>query len=79
MTTSSSTKSLAKASMNGQEASSASSGYVNVESKETLGIIILGVLFFFVLLAMLRSQRRERKLLEKIAKLQASLLEKTPS
>ncbi len=46
---------------------------VNVEVKETIGITILGFMFFIVLLSMLRSQRRERKLLEKYADLQAQL------
>lgn len=46
---------------------------VNVETSEIVGIVILGFMFFMVLLALLRSQRRERKLLERIAKLQAEL------
>lgn len=62
-------------SMNGRPAENEKAGDkvdVKVDMQETIGIVILGVMFFFILMAMLRSQRRERKLLEKIADLQAS-------
>lgn len=50
---------------------------VNVEIKESIGIMILGFMFFIVLLSMLRAQRRERKLLEKLADMQAELTKLT--
>lgn len=43
---------------------------VDVNIEEAVGISILGILFFLVLLALLRSQRRERQLLERLAELQ---------
>jgi hypothetical protein len=44
---------------------------VDVNVNEALGVIILGLLFFLVLLSLLRSLRRERKLLEKIIEMRA--------
>jgi hypothetical protein len=46
---------------------------VNIEAQEAMGIMILSVLFFLVLMALLRSQKRERKLLREIANLNAKL------
>lgn len=43
---------------------------VDVDVSETIGIAILGFLFFIVLMSFLRATKRERKLLEKIAELQ---------
>lgn len=50
-----------------------SHGYVDVEveSREVVGIVFIGILFFLVFLALLRSQRRERKLLREIAELRS--------
>lgn len=39
---------------------------VKVDVSESAGVIALSILFFFVLLAFLRSQRRERKLLKEL-------------
>ena len=46
---------------------------VNVDVREAIGVSVLGFMFFLVLMSMLRAQKRERKLLEKIAKLHAEL------
>lgn len=46
---------------------------VEVEVEETVGVVILGILFFFVLMAMLRAQNRERKLLREMADIRAKL------
>ncbi|PJF41226.1 MAG: hypothetical protein CUN55_11915 [Phototrophicales bacterium] len=46
---------------------------VDVNVEDTIGTTILGLLFFFVLLAFLRSLRRERQLLVKLGELQAAL------
>jgi hypothetical protein len=46
---------------------------VDVNVREAIGIMILGFLFFIVLMAMLRSQKRERKLLEEVARLRAQV------
>lgn len=46
-------------------------GYVEVETEELVGVVFLGILFLLVFLALLRSQRRERKLLREIANLHA--------
>lgn len=43
---------------------------VDVDVRESVGIIIMGFLFFIVLMAFLRATKRERKLLEKIAEMQ---------
>ncbi len=45
---------------------------VDVNVEDTVGIAILGLLFFFLLLAFLRSSRRERQLLVKLGELQAA-------
>lgn len=45
---------------------------VDVNVNESLGVIILGFLFSIVLLSLLRSLRRERKLLEKIIEMHSS-------
>ena len=50
---------------------------VDVNVEESVGIVILGVLFFFVLMALLRSQKRERKLLKELADLQVKLSTRT--
>lgn len=42
---------------------------VKVNVTESGGIIALGILFFIVLLALLRAQRRERKLLRELVEL----------
>jgi hypothetical protein len=49
---------------------------VDVEVEEAMGVIILGLLFFFMLMAFLRSQKRERKLLRELADIQAELATK---
>jgi cbb3-type cytochrome oxidase subunit 3 len=46
---------------------------INVDMREAIGVSVLGFMFFLVLMSMLRAQKRERKLLEKIAKLHADL------
>lgn len=46
---------------------------INVDMREAIGVSVLGFMFFLVLMSMLRAQKRERKLLEKIAKLHAEL------
>ena len=42
---------------------------VKVNVNESAGVIALSILFFFVLLAFLRSQRRERKLLQELVEI----------
>jgi hypothetical protein len=51
----------------------ANHGYVDVEveTQEVVGIVFIGILFFLVFLALLRSQRRERKLLREIAEIRS--------
>lgn len=46
---------------------------VNVRVEEAVGVIIMGFLFLIVLLALLRNQKRERKLLAEVADLRAKL------
>lgn len=46
---------------------------INVDMREAIGVSVLGFMFFLVLMSMLRAQKRERKLLEKIAKLHTEL------
>lgn len=61
------------AAMNGHVPDEQSTGdMVDVNVEETVGVVILGVLFFFLLLAFLRSTRRERQLLTKLAELQSA-------
>ncbi len=59
------------------ESNSNNSTDVDVNVEESVGIVILGVLFFFVLMALLRSQKRERKLLKELADLQVKLSTRT--
>lgn len=42
---------------------------VKVNVNESVGVIALSILFFWLFLAFLRSQRRERKLLQELAEL----------
>ena len=44
---------------------------VNVEVSDTIGAMILGIALLMLLLAYMRAQGRNRKLAEKLAKLQA--------
>lgn len=46
---------------------------VDVDVREAIGIIVLGVMFFIVLMTLLRTQKRERKLLEEVADLRVKL------
>ncbi len=46
---------------------------VDVDVREAIGILVLGVMFFIVLMTLLRTQKRERKLLEEIADLRVNL------
>jgi hypothetical protein len=46
---------------------------VNVNVVEATGVIILGFLFFIVLLALLRALKRERRLLVEVAELRAKM------
>lgn len=60
-------------SMNGHEKEASTSGDkvdVKVDMKESVGVGVLGFLFLIVLFALLRSQRRERKLLQKMLEMQ---------
>ncbi len=45
---------------------------VNVNQRDTLGVIFLGLLSFFLFVALLRSQARNRKLMEQLAGLMQS-------
>ncbi|MBN2303628.1 MAG: hypothetical protein JXQ72_04085 [Anaerolineae bacterium] len=45
--------------------------YVNAE--DTIGVIILGILGFILLLAYMRAQGRNRKLIEKLAAMQSQM------
>jgi hypothetical protein len=49
---------------------------VDVDVEEAVGVTILGILFFFILMAFLRSQKRERKLLREMAEMKAELVSK---
>ncbi len=46
---------------------------VDVDVREAIGILVLGVMFFIVLMTLLRTQKRERKLLEEVADLRVKL------
>jgi hypothetical protein len=46
---------------------------VEVEVREMIGVIVLGVLFFIVLMTLLKTQKRERKLLEELGDLRVKL------
>lgn len=46
---------------------------VDVEVREAIGIMVLGVMFFIILMTLLRTQKRERKLLEEVADLRVKL------
>lgn len=46
---------------------------VNVNVVEATGVIILGMLFFIVLMSLLRTLKRERRLLVEVAELRAKL------
>lgn len=63
-----------RAGMNGHLHETEGTGdMVDVNVEDTVGIAILGMLFFFLLLAFLRSSRRERQLLVKLGELQAAV------
>lgn len=62
-------------SMNGHGAADQNLGDrvdVHVDTNEIVGIIVLGLMFLLVLFSLLRSQRRERQLLERMIELQAA-------
>lgn len=46
---------------------------VDVDVREAIGIIVLGIMFFIILMTLLRTQKRERKLLEEVADLRVKL------
>ncbi|MBI5930732.1 MAG: hypothetical protein HY862_15590 [Chloroflexi bacterium] len=46
---------------------------VDVNVREAVGVIVLGVMFFIILMTLLRTQKRERKLLEEVADLRVKL------
>lgn len=75
MTMNQSVETGASPSLNGRAEGSGMGGSsdINVDVREAIGVSVLGFMFFLVLMSMLRAQKRERKLLEKIAKLHADL------
>lgn len=75
MTMNKSVETGANASLNGRtEDGGLTDSYdINIDMREAIGVSVLGFMFFLVLMSMLRAQKRERKLLEKIAKLHAEL------
>jgi len=46
---------------------------VDVEVREAIGVMVLGVLFFIILMTLLKTQKRERKLLEELGDLRVKL------
>lgn len=46
---------------------------VDVSVREAIGVIVLGVLFFIILMTLLKTQKRERKLLEELGDLRVKL------